>query len=57
MIPSKAYHQKQEEFKKKELEPRLDEAKSLKRKVFFIDAAHFVLFLILVICGVLFVIL
>jgi transposase len=43
MIPSKADYQKQEEFKKKELEPRLDEAKSLKRKVFFVDAAHFVL--------------
>jgi len=33
----------QREFLEKELEPRLEEAKSGKRKVFFVDAAHFVM--------------
>lgn len=32
----------QKEFKEKELEPRLAEAKDGKREVFFMDAAHFV---------------
>ncbi len=43
MIPAKADIEKQEVFKKKELDPRLDEAKSGQRAVFFVDAAHFVL--------------
>lgn len=42
-IPAKADLDKQKEFKNEKLEPRLEEAKSGKRKVFFIDAAHFVL--------------
>lgn len=43
MIPAKADNEKQEAFKKEELEPRINEAKEGKRAVFFIDAAHFVL--------------
>jgi transposase len=43
MIPSKADPDKQEIFKKEELEPRLEEAKKGERAVFFTDAAHFVL--------------
>lgn len=43
IIPAKADPDKQEEFKNKELEPRLEEAKQGKRAVFFVDAAHFVL--------------
>lgn len=43
MIPAKADHEEQERFIKEELEPRLEEAKSGKRVVFFVDAAHFVL--------------
>ncbi len=43
MIPAKADPAKQERFIKEELEPRLEEAKSGKRVVFFVDAAHFVL--------------
>ena len=42
-VPAKADLQKQEDFKKKALEPRLKEAKEGKRKVYFVDAAHFVL--------------
>lgn len=42
-IPSKADLKEQENFKKEKLEPRLEEAKKGKRKVFFVDAAHFVL--------------
>jgi len=42
MIPSKA--DEQEAFKNEKLEPRLEEAQSGKRAVFFMDAAHFVLF-------------
>ena len=42
-IPSKADPEKQEDFKNKQLNPRLDEAKQGKRLVFFVDAAHFVL--------------
>lgn len=43
MIPSKADTDEQEAFKKEKLEPRLAEAKSGQRAVFFMDAAHFVL--------------
>ena len=42
-IPAKADFDKQEAFKKEKLEPQLEEAKSGKRAVFFVDAAHFVL--------------
>jgi len=34
--------EEQESFKKQKLEPRLEEAKAGQRKVYFIDAAHFV---------------
>ena len=43
VIPSKADPVQQEEFLKKKLEPRLEEAKAGLRAVFFVDAAHFVL--------------
>ena len=43
MMPAKVDPDKQEEFKKNKLEPRLKEAKEGKRVVFFVDAAHFVL--------------
>lgn len=43
MIPAKADVDKQEKFIKEELEPRLKEAKSGQRAVFFVDASHFVL--------------
>ncbi len=43
MIPAKADSEEQERFIKEELEPRLEEAESGKRVVFFVDAAHFVL--------------
>lgn len=42
-IPSKADPDEQELYKKEKLEPRLEEAKAGKRKVFSVDAAHFVL--------------
>lgn len=42
-IPAKADIESQENFKTKELEPRLEEAKAGKRDVYFVDAAHFVL--------------
>jgi transposase len=42
-IPAKADVEKQADFLKNELEPRLEEAKEGKRQVFFIDASHFVL--------------
>lgn len=42
-IPSRADPEKQEEFKKNELDPVLEEAKRGERVVFFVDAAHFVL--------------
>jgi transposase len=42
-IPSQGDPEKQEEFRIKELEPRLEEARQGKRAVFFVDAAHFVL--------------
>ena len=43
MVPAKANIEEQENLKKKELEPRLEEAKIGQRAVFFVDAAHFVL--------------
>ena len=43
MIPAKADAEKQEKFKKEQLEPLLEEAKNGTRKVFSVDAAHFVL--------------
>jgi len=43
MIPAKADPDEQEQFIEEELEPRLEEAKSGRRVVFFVDAAHFVL--------------
>ena len=43
VVPAKADAAVQEEFQKKKLEPRLEEAKAGKRAVFFVDAAHFVL--------------
>lgn len=43
MIPAKADLEEQKKFKEEKLEPRLEEAKQGKRKVFFLDAAHFVL--------------
>ena len=43
MIPAKADPDGQEQFIKEELEPRLKEAKSGRRVVLFVDAAHFVL--------------
>jgi transposase len=41
-VPSGADPIAQEEFLKKTLEPRIEEAKAGKRKVLFMDAAHFV---------------
>ena len=43
MLPAKADPEKQAEFKQEKLEPVLEEAKAGQRKVFFVDAAHFVL--------------
>jgi len=43
MIPAKADPEKQEAYLEEEMQPRLAEAKSGKRAVFFLDAAHFVL--------------
>lgn len=42
-IPAKADPEKQKEFKEKEMDPRLLEAKKGLRTVFYVDAAHFVL--------------
>ena len=42
-IPAKADLEEQRKFKNGKLQPRLEEAKAGKRKVFFVDAAHFVL--------------
>lgn len=42
-IPGKADGQLQLEFLEKELRPKLNEAETGKRKVFFVDASHFVL--------------
>jgi len=41
-IPSKADPEEQARFKKEKLTPRLQQAKAGKRKVFFVDASHFV---------------
>ncbi len=41
-IPSKANPAEQARFKKEKLIPRLNQAKAGKRKVFFVDASHFV---------------
>lgn len=41
-VPAKADMEKQEIFKKIELEPRLEQARQALRVVFFVDAAHFV---------------
>lgn len=43
MIPAKAEVEKQAAFLEQELQPRLAEATAGLRKVFFVDAAHFVL--------------
>ena len=43
MMPAKADVEAQQSFKENELEPRLEEAKTGQRAVFFVDAAHFVL--------------
>lgn len=43
MLPAKADPEKQAQFLKEELQPRLDEAQAGTRAVFFVDAAHFVL--------------
>lgn len=42
-IPAKANTNIQQQFLEKEIEPRLEEEKAGERKVFFVDAAHFVL--------------
>lgn len=42
-IPGKADGQLQLEFLEQELRPKLDEAEAGKRKVFFVDASHFVM--------------
>lgn len=42
-VPGKADPDVQDDFKKKELLPRLEEAKMGKRAVFFMDASHFVM--------------
>lgn len=42
-IPAKADPDKQEEYKRDKLEPRLEEARQGVRAVFFVDAAHFVM--------------
>lgn len=43
MLPAKANVEKQAAFLAQELQPRLAEATAGRRKVFFVDAAHFVL--------------
>lgn len=43
VIPAKADSKKQAEFLSDELEPLLEEEKQGQRKVFFVDAAHFVM--------------
>ena len=43
MLPAKADPEKQAQFKEEKLEPVLEEAKVGQRKVYFVDAAHFVL--------------
>jgi transposase len=41
-LPAKADVQRQAEFRDSQLQPRLEEAKTGQRAVFFVDAAHFV---------------
>jgi transposase len=43
MLPAKADPEKQAQFKQEQLEPALEQAKTGQRKLFFVDAAHFVL--------------
>lgn len=43
MLPAKAEPEVQEKFKKEKLEPVLEQAKDGTRKVYFVDASHFVL--------------
>ena len=43
MLPAKADPEKQKEYLEKEMESRLEEAKTGERVVLFMDAAHFVL--------------
>ncbi len=43
MLPAKADPEKQAQFKQEKLEPVLEQAKTGQRKVYFVDAAHFVL--------------
>jgi transposase len=43
MVPSKAEPDKQDEFKKNQMEPALEKAFTNKQKVYYVDAAHFVL--------------
>ena len=43
MLPAKADPEKQEQFRHDDLDPVLDEARAETRKVFSVDAAHFVL--------------
>jgi hypothetical protein len=43
MIPAKADPEKQADYLKNEIEPRLAEAKAGNRAVYFVDAARFVL--------------
>ena len=42
-VPAKVDTEKQKDFHDNSLQPRLDEAKSGNREVYFVDAAHFVL--------------
>ncbi|MCP4460747.1 MAG: IS630 family transposase [Cytophagales bacterium] len=41
MLPAKADPEKQEQFKQEKLDPVLEEAKAGQRKLYFVDAAHF----------------
>jgi transposase len=41
-VPSKADPAEQEKFRKQKLDPRLEQAEAGTRKVYFVDAAHFV---------------
>ena len=43
MIPAKANPEAQARFRQEQLQPRLDQAQAGQRRVFFVDAAHFVL--------------
>jgi Winged helix-turn helix len=51
-IPGKADGQLQFEFYQTQLQPRLEEARAGQRRVFFVDAAHFVLGAFLGLAGV-----